>query len=206
MTLKGKLSKFFMPVFLHIIFFLHLRIIWSLIIRWRLGENNKKRVPVYDFIAPGNIEEAMKKFQYRKDPLDGMLDYVSHPEYIQAVLDDPSISDGDCDDGHWFVANALKKCIGVSDVYYLSSGFSSKDKGIDGGHATCVYKFEGKWFHYDWGIKPIDDPNNAPISIAKRYTGDEQAKATYWVWESVGEVGEDRSGWKLVGINSKLRV
>lgn len=202
MTKTGKLIKIFAPILLRIAFLLHLRIPWSLLIRWIKKEN--KRAPIPNYMAPGNIELVMSKFQYKKDPLEGQIDYVSHPEYVQAVLNDPDAKDGDCDDGHWFVANAMKKCVGVTEVYYLSCGFSSSKIDKDSGHAVCVYKYNNSWFLYDWKIYPIGNPNDAMMEIAKRYTGDENAQVTYYVWESVGEEGNNRSNWKPLAICKPL--
>jgi hypothetical protein len=200
-----------MPPFLRLVFALRIRILWSLLVRWVQGET--ARMPLESYGAPGNIEIMMKSFQYRHDPVGGAMDYVSHPEYVQAMLKDPKLRDGDCDDGHWFVANALLKCAGVDVdadgkkmVYYLSNGFSSAKTDKTSAHCTCVYRMGGKWFHFDWRIYEIDDPNSAPQRVASRYTNDNEGKVTYWVWETVGETGNDRSGWTLIGINKPLQV
>lgn len=199
MTLKGKVLRLLYPILLRVVYFLHLRIPWSLLCRWVQHETARK--PVADYPAPGEIEYYMQRdFKYRKDPLNGKVDYTSHPEYVQATLDDPSSPDGDCDDGHWYVANALKKTPDVTEVYFLSSGYDGP-KGR-GGHCTAVYKYLGRWYHYDWGIYPIDHPQQAVEEVATRYGG-EGAKPTFWVWEGVGEVGKDRSGWKPVAICPK---
>lgn len=165
---------------------------WSMLVRYLQYE--VERQPVRAYSTPVELERAMKAFQYEHDPLDGTIDYVSHPEYVEWTLSNPK-PDGDCDDGHWYVANALKKIQGVEEVYFLSSGFYSKAKNKLGAHATCVYKYGGQWYHYDWRIRSIKDPNDAPKVIATRYTGDPDAEVTFWVWETVGEVGDDRSGW-----------
>ena len=204
MTFLGWLTKIFMPWFLRLVFALHLRKPWSLFVRWL--QNEKARADITQYLSPGAIEDAMKFFQYRHDPLGGQVDYVSHPEYVQAMLNNRRERDGDCDDGHWYVANALKPINGVEAVYLLSSGFSSKKAGKTSAHCTCVYKYHGNWYHYDWANYPIADPNDAPKAVAKRYTKDPDAGVTYWVWESVGESGNDRSGWQLIGINTALKI
>lgn len=206
MTLFGKLTSIFMPIFLWFVFFFGIRKRWTFLIRWFRNEHPEYWKPIRDYKAPGNIEDAMSNFLYRGDPFNGQLDYISHPEYVQAVLDNPNINDGDCDDGHFYVANALRKCIGVTKIYYLSSGFSSKKNKKSGAHATCVYKYHDKWYHYDWSIYEIDDPNNAPLAVAKRYTKDENAKVTYWVWENAIEEKYDSSKWTLIGINTRVEA
>jgi hypothetical protein len=160
------------------------------------GETARK--PLFKYQSPGELENVIsKQFQYRRDPLDGNLDYTSHPEYVQAVLDDPKLKDGDCDDGHWYIANCLKAIKDVTAVYFLSSGWDGPAGA--GGHCTAVYKYNGAWYHFDWTIHPINDPNEAPNMVTARYGGT-KAFTTFWVWESVGETGDDTSAWKPLAI------
>jgi hypothetical protein len=192
-------------LFIRLAYWLHIRVPWSLIVRAICRE--KERTPLNKFNTPQELADYLKaKFQYRYDPdlvivfgpvvikEQGAIDYVSHPEYFQWKLENPG-GDGDCDDFHWYAANALKTIAGVEKVYYLSSGF------IGGGHATAVYKYQGSWFHLDYKIYPLVDPNEAPKGVAERYTKKgKPVQVTYWVWENVGETGYDRRGWTLNAI------
>jgi len=198
MRTKGRLIQLFAPPFIRVAFALKLRKPWSKFCRWLQQEND--RAPLVKYATPADLERAMASFQYRKDPLEGQLDYTSHPEYVQAMLNDPKRTDEDCDGGHWYVANCLKLIEGVDKVFFLSSQWDGP-KGI-GGHATAVYRYFGQWFHFDWKIYEIDDPNNAPQKVANRYGG-EGSTVLCWVWESVGEVGNDASGWQPLAISPK---
>jgi len=195
MTTKGKLISIFYPFLIRLAYLLNLRIPWSLLCRKLQDETQRK--PLTKYKTPEELEAAMKNFQYRKDPLNGSIDYVSHPEYVQWALDNPDVKDEDCDGGHWYVANALKMIPGVENVLFLNSGWDGP-KG-SGGHSTAVYQYFGKWYHFDWKIYSLEDPCSAVSDVAKRYGGP-NAEVTFWVWESVGEVGKDRSGWKPLAI------
>jgi len=190
--------KTFMPILLRLAFWLHLRKPWSKVSRWLRGE--KARKTLFKYQAPGELEAELADFQYRGDPFNGRWDYVSHPEYVEVLIHDPNKPDGDCDDAHWYVANCLKVIPGVTEVYYLSSGFYSENTKKRGGHATAVYRYEGKWYHFDWEIYPLDDPNEAPKKVAQRYTKDPEGEATFWVWETVGETGSDTHEWRPLAI------
>lgn len=187
--------KTFAPILLRI--FMPFRIPWSLLARRIQRENARMQVTHYE--TPKDLERAMRAFQYRSDPLDGNMDYVSHPEYVEWALHN-SRKDGDCDDGHGYVANALRYIDGVSEVYLLSNGYHSKKTGKTGAHCTAVYRFKDKWYHYDWGIHEIDRPQDAPLAVAKRYTGGDDAEVLYCVWENYQETGKDHSGWSLNGV------
>ena len=137
------------------------------------------------------VDYAKARFKYRKDEgrIGGWvfpLDWVTEPEVFQARLELSSVQrHGDCDDYHYWAAEALSKIQGVSHIHLLLTGY----KG--GGHATVVYCHLGAWYHLDYQIYAIADPNKAPEQVADRY-GDGQI--LFWVFESF------RWPWRAVAI------
>jgi len=152
--------------------------------RWAKGELKAKRKPVMTFETPNQLATyAMARFKYRKDQgrIGGWvfaLDWVTDPQVFQARLEDTNSTerDGDCDDYHFWAATALKKIDGVRRIYLLSTGY----KG--GGHATVVYEYRGAWYHLDYRIYSISNPNRAPKQVAGKYSNGE---VLFWVFESV---------------------
>lgn len=167
-----------------IAYLLHLRTAWCKFVRLILGEwKHADKLTVY--ATPDELHKRLEKCIYRKDPMSGKLDYCSDPLYIQWLMnqkEDAKI--GDCDDFHWYAANALRIIEGVSDVYFLCSSFRN-EKRKPGGHATVVYRYQGSWWHFDYQIRPISDPYATPFAVAQRYGKDPNNYVSYWVFESV---------------------
>jgi hypothetical protein len=164
-------------------------------------EHKAPRKPLPKFDSPEHVERYVKKrFKYRLDQtrIGGKmipLDWVTDPEVFHARLDEGEQKDGDCDDYHAFVAHALKPISGVSDVYLLSSGY----KG--GGHTTCVYKFKGNWYLFNYSIKLIDDPNDAPRLVAEWGTkGDNEVAVEFYVFETIDPP------WRAAALGRRGRV
>ena len=172
---------------LQLVYFLHLRGPANDFQRWLKREHKLPRVPLLVADSPRAIVAYAKEHGYiwRKDAtrVGGLLlplDWVTHPEVFQAKLEqDPYPGgDGDCDDYHNWVAACLRKIPTVEKVYVVSSGY----KG--GGHTTCCYKQYGEWFHVNYQINAIKDPNDIPEIVAKWGTDEgDKVKVTFYVFE-----------------------
>lgn len=173
---------------IRIAYWLNLRKLVCYFWRWWFRENQHRPLP--SFTTPEELQQyLMNRFQYRYDQLEANfvgrhfvfpIDWVSDPEAFQARLEDPTIKDGDCDDAHMWAAAILSQMGGVAEVHLLSSGFRG------GGHVTVVFIHFGRWRHLDYRLYEIDNPNDAPMAVAERYTkGDQPREVTFWVYELV---------------------
>jgi hypothetical protein len=126
------------------------------------------------------------------------LDWVTHPEVFQAKLEQSPYpgGDGDCDDYHNWFAACLSKLPSVQRVYIVSSGYPG------GGHTTCCFKQNGAWYHVNYNIAPIGDPNKIPQIVAD--WGDRKHKkgneVTFYVFEHA------YPQWKAVAIGPNGKV
>lgn len=171
---------------------LRLRRAWSYFMRMVRGETQRANFPTF-LKTPEDLEEYLGAyFEYRKDPLNGALDYVSHPNHTQWKLNRMDIADGDCDDIHFWAAYILNVMPGVEEAYFLSSGYPSD--AFFSGHCTVVYKRCSNWWHFDYKNRPLHDPNDAPDIVAKRYGQNGELVAPWYVWEKVNP-------WRLVVIS-----
>lgn len=184
------LLKKIISLWLKFAYALHLRAIWNAIAVVFMKDFEK--MPLKTFATPKDLEAYLAKvFKYGPDPGDditiegqvavpaGWLDYAKEPEHFQWLLENPG-PDGDCDCHHWYVANVLLTIPGVEKVYFLISGF------VGGAHATAVYTYGGQWYHFDYRIYPLANPNEAPGRVAKRYTKKgNDIDVTYYVFETV---------------------
>jgi hypothetical protein len=177
--LKYKLLFWWMAFFLRFAYLTGLRQWWN---RHCQKKFDKKcgTSPLPTFTEPTQIWEYLRyKFQYRKDPKDGMLDYFSEPEKFHWRFLRDDIPDGDCDDVARFVAAVLFPIQGVQTVYVLHTGFRG------GAHATVVFKQNDKWWHFNYGLKSINNPNEAIQKVVDRHTKKgEKKEITYWCAES----------------------
>lgn len=182
-----QITKAWYAFWVWLAYFLGLRRAWCYLVRCVLHENQRMAIPT--FKTPAELEVYFNaRFKYRKDPLNGVLDYVSHEEQFQAWLVEPLNADGDCDDAHWWLANALLKIQGVEIVYFMSCVYHG------GGHSTTVYRYQGEWYHFNYTIRHIQDPNQAPTLVAKEHSKDHSSAVMIHVWETV-------KPWRLYGIN-----
>ena len=186
---------------LHVVYALNLRVIWASIARLLMGDT--KKAPLKDFATPQELQAYLEQvFEYGPDPGGdilfegqvaipaGWFDYPKDPEHFQWLLNTPG-PDGDCDCDHWYIANQLIRMKCVQKVYFMCSGF------VGGAHATAVYMQDDKWFHFDYRIYPIDNPNDAPMKVALRYTTKGQPiDVMFWTFETV-------KPWKVVAISPK---
>jgi hypothetical protein len=162
---------------------LRLRPAFNWLQRRAKGEHKATRAPLPRFSTPASIEEYIRfRFSWRADSgrLGGIvfpLDWISDAEIFHARVLAGESGHGDCDDYHNFFAVALRTLVGVGRVYLVSSGFRKGRFG--GGHTTCVFEYRSRWYHVDYGIKEIDDPNLAPYEVARARSDD---GSTYVPW------------------------
>lgn len=146
--------------------------------RWFL-ERDAPRAKLPTFDTPWALEKFLvPRFEWRKDSgrLGGVvfpLDWISCPEVFWArLLDTDQVGDGDCDDVHYAVAVMLSRMTNVTCVRLLSTGYLKPwfwKFRQQGGHTTCVFRYNGRWWHFNYGITEIDDPNAAPLEVARRH-------------------------------------
>lgn len=169
----------FYAIVLRLFYWTRIRQVWNKLCQWKF--DGKERAPMPIFSEPTDVWQYLrKKFEYRKDPGKGMLDYFSDPEIFHWRFLREDIPDGDCDDVARFAAACIQPMDGVQEVYVLHSGFNG------GAHATVVFKRHDQWFHFDYGIHPILSPMHAPRKVAARYNkwGCRSYDVTYWNFET----------------------
>lgn len=182
MTFKQHWFRFW----LRAAYFLRLRwpAIW--LVRWLKGELSAPRKELPPFKTPDEIiRYAAERFQYREDKgrVGGWvfpLDWVTDPEVFQARLDDRVQRDGDCDDYHFWVAEALSGVDGIDRLYLMTCGYRG------GAHTTVVFRDSWKkWRLVDYALTTLEDPNDAPGLVARRYSIDGTGHVTYYVFETL---------------------
>lgn len=167
--------------------------------RWVTGEHTAPRKELYHLPTPEAARDyVMDRFQYRQDELKLRkfnlvipVDWVSEPEVFQARLESKEKTDGDCDDIHMWAAVMLSSMKEVTRLYLLSSGF----KG--GAHTTVVFqRKDGSWWHFDYNIYRLNNPNEAPLRVAERHTLPYvPIRVTFYVFETIDPL------WKAVAIS-----
>lgn len=173
--------------------------------RWLAGENNAPKKPLPFLPTPEAVQAyMMSRFQYRPDEFrlfnSGItipLDWVSDPEVFQYRLESETLKDGDCDDIHFWAANMLLRVPEVVRVYLLSSGFRT------GAHTTVVFQRDSRsWWHLDYHLYQLDDPNDAPLKVAERYTDPSvPIEVVFYLFETVNPP------WRAAAIGpDKLKV
>lgn len=150
--------------------------------------------------TPEQLEAyAQKHFKYRRDSgrLGGFvypLDYVTEPEVFQARLESGAVRDGDCDDYHHWFARCLEQLENPpTEVLALSSGFRRAKGATDadgnklprqGGHTTCVYLQGGNWYHVNYRIRLVENPNDAPRLVAEKHGDPSDPRVPWYVFET----------------------
>lgn len=140
---------------------LRLRRPWNSVVRWAL-ERNAPRESLAAVRSPGDVALALSGWRWRRDGtrVGGLfvpIDYVSHPEVVQARLLSGESTDGDCDDAHHYAAVQLARCWGVGRVLHISIGYK------DGGHLAVVYEYRDCWWLLNYGrvTQLVGGPNSA---------------------------------------------
>ena len=112
----------------------------------RKGAPLRKVENVYDI--PDEFDWGTK---YRKDPLNGMLDYMTHPTRLQDNLD-KNKKFGDCDDHAIYWASVLKKSNLADKVWFAYYSMIKKGNGMMTAHAVCVYEKDGEEYWCDYRL------------------------------------------------------
>lgn len=189
--MRDTLKIYWFGFWIRIAYLLGLRRLSCAVGRWLSGENKVKKTELPKFESLEEIESYFSDlFQYREDKVQIQvnkgaaivfpLDWVSDPRVFQTRLEDSKTRDGDCDDAHFWFANVIQGMQGVEDVYLLSSGWPG------GAHATVVFRHFGQWLHFDYKIRDLENPMDAPEAVAARYSGGKGSqKVTFWNFERV---------------------
>jgi hypothetical protein len=158
--------------------------------RWLKGEPKapRKALPLFSAVEDVDRYARKQRYKWRTDAsrVGGILlplDWISDPEVFQARLEQPSPSgdgDGDCDDRHFWAAHCYARIEGVQNVMLCSTGFAG------GGHTTCAFLLNGQWYHDNYGLSPIDDPNDIPQIVARRHTPEgKKVRVIFYVFEDL---------------------
>ena len=113
----------------------------------KLTKLKGKRVRKYDFVneIPPSYGYGSR---YRKDPLNGKLDYLTHPSRLARNVEE-ELPFGDCDDHAIYWCVALLKS-GLADRAWFSFYQMEKQDGSFSGHAVCVFELDGSYFWCDY--------------------------------------------------------
>lgn len=182
-----------MGALIRLYFWTKLRILVNAVQRLWKKEPWEKKTPLPKFDTPKDVETYVRaRFQYRLDQTrigkwTIPIDYVTHPEVFQTRLEDEVQVDGDCDDFHFWVAQVLTQNVhGVEWAYPLSVTW----KG--GGHTTCLYKYKGLVYLFNYDIEGPLEVEDAPRCVLEwhnrqqEWEGKAPAKRIfYYVLETV---------------------
>jgi hypothetical protein len=169
-----------MNLLIRIFYWLKLRTLVNKIQRRFAGENSMFKISLPTFNTPKEIETYINsRFKYRLDTgsilgFSFPLDWVTEPEVFQYKLLSNKLDDGDCDDYHYWVATCLSKIVGVTEIYMLMVGY------VKGGHAVCVYEYQGEWYLFDYEIIKIKSPDDAPHLVSVRHTKENNEVLIKW--------------------------
>lgn len=100
--------------------------------------------PVAKYKQISEITAACRQLTWTQDPLDGKLDHVRHPTYMQRAINERWRRSGDCDEFAAYWAAALMKNSLADEVWYGTAMWASGDKIV--GHAICVYRVDDTWY------------------------------------------------------------
>jgi hypothetical protein len=140
---------------------------WCALASWALGERERDSLTAY--ACPEALAAVLGKAKYRRDPLNGFLDYSSPPEYVQHLINNVTDPIGDCDDFHRYAAKCLARMSLVNKVYYVLVGWRTAD-GQRHGHATCLYRQGITWYWLDYSkIQVVDNFDRFPWMVAQHY-------------------------------------
>lgn len=180
-----------MNYLIRLFYFLRLRTLVNNLQRRLKGEHKLSKSKLIKVKTPQEVVDYAKLNGYKWRP-DATrvgkyklpLDWVTHPEVFQWKLEQDPFpeGEGDCDDIHGWYAHCFAKISSVERVARVSTVW----KG--GGHTTCVYKQDGQWYHCNYTIKKIDDPNDAPADVlawASKKRDGEELKLVFYVFEDL---------------------
>ena len=136
----------------------------------RLTKHHKASVPVYkDYKTI--VEDMGWGFLYRRDPLNGKFDYLTHPTRLAYNVDNRT-GFGDCDDHAIYWCTAIKKSNLADKVWFCFYSMVREKTLKLSGHAVCVfYKAdEDQYYWCDYGLpNTIEKKEYWPIESAEKY-------------------------------------
>jgi hypothetical protein len=154
----------------------------------RLTKINGSKVVLYNDTA-----EIASSFDwgmlYKRDPLQGKLDYLAHPSRLAKNIADDALF-GDCDDhAIWWCTTLLKS--GLAKRTWFSFYTMVKKNSLEmSGHAICVLQYEDgtyAWTDYRLPSSLLEDWHKWPRRSAEVYEAEPVAACMI----EVVEVKED---------------
>jgi hypothetical protein len=126
-------------------------------------------------LSPNDAWNNIRVLQWRKDSWKELFDSVGDPHWIQHCINEVHAGniqpEGslDCDDFSIWCANCIS--VDYAPVYFTQSYM--KSEFAVGGHAVCVYKENGSYYHVsNWGIRgPFVDLADVSADIIKGASG-----------------------------------
>ena len=125
-------------------YFVFLSVLWYTI-TMRFTKIPSKRVGYYHNSVEIANDMGWGK-RYKKDPLNGKLDYLAHPSRLAKNVEDRSPF-GDCDDHaiYWCVALLKNK---IAERAWFCFYSMEKDNGETSAHAICVFQDHEDMFYW----------------------------------------------------------
>tara|TARA_Y100001938_G_C8081722_1_gene429553 strand:- start:608 stop:1114 length:507 start_codon:yes stop_codon:yes gene_type:complete len=106
--------------------------------------------------------------KYRRDPLGGKLDYMTHPTRLQDNIDNERLF-GDCDDHAIYWATVLKKSNLADRVWFGYYSMLKKGNGLMSAHALCIYEKDGQEYWCDYRLPNKVEKNEWMVDSADIY-------------------------------------
>jgi len=141
------IKKFFIKNSIHFLFFVKLWYGMTM----RVTKLKGKRVRKFD-----SLNEIPNSYgwgtRYKRDPLNGKLDYLTHPSRLAHNAEN-ELPFGDCDDHAIYWCVALLKAGFASQTWFCIYQMEKEDGSLSG-HAICVYKSASDGMYY-WVDYPL---------------------------------------------------
>jgi len=139
---KKKLLNFW---FSHCLFLVKLWYTLTMIVTYKRGVKVETDFNSYQEIA----HELAFGMRYKKDPLNGLLDILTHPTRIQDRINKDQLID-DCDGHAIYWITTLLKIKFVKNAWFSFIMFGDANDSIQG-HAVCVFEdWNGELFWVDY--------------------------------------------------------
>ena len=116
------------------------------------------------------LEDMCWGTRYKKDPLNGKLDYLAHPSRLAYNLDN-ELPFGDCDDHAIFWCTALLKSELADKVWFCFYSMEKVQTGQMSAHAICVYEKDDMFYWTDYRLPACLDEyrDKAIVRSAEAY-------------------------------------
>ena len=166
-TITNFKIKFIKLVYRYLMFF---PILWYSI-TMKLTKVESKRVRKHESFDD-ILEDIAEGANYKKDPLNGHLDYLTHPSRLaQNVAEGGPF--GDCDDHAIYWCTSLLKSGLASKAWFCFYTMVKKSTQEMSSHAVCVFqnKENGMYFWCDYGSPNYldEDRNKFCYRSAEKY-------------------------------------